>query len=167
MLNAEFAAASCRTPYSAFRAPYLPLPTPHAALRTPHSQTGFTLVEVLLTALILAIGLTVLLSSLSTCLGIMRLARLYDQVEWTLGLGELTYPEPFELSKDVQKDYTVNPDASLTEGFTFERTVDPKTPAEEDKDKLFIVRTRVTWGEGSESDQGHEELVRYVWERDK
>ena len=142
-------------------------PFPSTFHPPPATVAGFTLVEVLLTALILAIGLTVLLSSLSTCLGVMRLARQYDQVEWTLGLGELTYPEPFELSKDVQKDYTVNADSSLTEGFAFERTVDPKTPAEEDKDKLFIVRTRVTWGEGTEAEQGHEELVRYVWERDK
>ena len=117
---------------------------------TCSGRTGFTLVEVLITAVILAVGLTVLLTSLSTCLGVMKLARLYDQVEWTLGLGELTYPEPFEASKDVEKDYTVDPDSSLAEGFTFERSVDKKTPEEEEKDKLFVVRTRVTWGEGGD-----------------
>ena len=131
------------------------------------SRRGFTLVEVLLASLILGIGLTVLLSSLSTCLRTMRLARDYDQVQWVLGLGELTYPEPMEPSKDVQTDYTVDPDSHLFEGFAFERTVDKKTPAEEEKDKLFVVRTRVRWGGNDSSDQASEELVRYVWERKK
>lgn len=134
--------------------------------RRPLSSTrGFTLVEVLLTALLLGIGMTALLSSLSVCLRTMKLARQYDEVEWVLGLGELTYPDPLTASADVQKDYKVDPDTSLQEGFTFERVVDKKTPEEEEKDRLFIVRTRVTWGEGGEDDSAKEELVRYVWER--
>ena len=131
------------------------------------SRRGFTLVEVLLASLILGIGLTVLMSSLSTCLRTMRLARDYDQVQWVLGLGELTYPEPLERSKDVQTDYTVDPDSQLCAGFTFERTVDKKTPAEDEKDKLFVVRTRVRWGGEGSDEQASEELVRYVWERNK
>jgi len=130
-------------------------------------RSGFTLVEVLLASMILAIGLTVLLSSLSTCLSVMRMAREYDKVALALGLGELTYPEPFTPSKDVEKDYTVDPDPSLVDGFTFERTVDPKSLKEKDTDKLYIVRTRMTWGSGTTEQQGHEELVRYVWERSK
>jgi len=131
------------------------------------SRRGFTLIEVLLASLILGIGLTVLLSRLSICLRTMKLAREYDQVQWVLGLGELTYPEPLETSKDVKTDYTVEPDDQLFEGFTFERTVDEKTPEEEDKDKLFVVRTRVLWGEDEGNGRPCEELVRYVWERDK
>jgi len=142
--------------------------TTTSRVRSPrHSRHGFTLVEVLLASLILGIGMTVLLSSLSTCLRTMRLARDYDQVQWVLGLGELTYPEPLEPSKDVQTDYTVDPDSQLCAGFTFERTVDKKTPTEEEKDKLFVVRTRVRWGGESGSEQAGEELVRYVWERNK
>ena len=121
----------------------------------------------LLTALILGVGLTVLLASLSTCLRTMRLARDYDQVQWVLGLGELAYPEPIVTSTDVKTDYTVDPDDSLCEGFTFERVVDDKTPEEEQKDKLFVVRTRILWGETGENDRPCEELVRYVWQRDK
>jgi len=130
-------------------------------------RRGFTLIEVLLASLILGIGLTVLLSSLSICLRTMKLARDYDRVQWVLGLGELTYPEPLEISKDVKTDYTVEPDDQLFEGFTFERVVDEKTPEEEQKDKLFVVRTRVLWGEDEGDGRPCEELVRYVWERDK
>ena len=130
-------------------------------------RNGFTLVEVLLATLILGIGLTVLLSSLSVCLRTMKLAREYDQVQWVLGLGELTYPDPLEPSKDVKTDYAVEPDDQLFEGFTFERVVDEKTPEEEQKDKLFVVRTRVYWGEDEGNGRPCEELVRYVWEREK
>jgi len=136
---------------------------PHSASR----RRGFTLVEVLLTALILGIGLTVLLASLSTCLRTMRLARDYDQVQWILGLGELTYPEPLGTSADIKTDYTVEPDDSLGEGFLFERVVDEKTEEELQKDKLFVVRTRILWGEDGENGRPCEELVRYVWQRDQ
>lgn len=131
----------------------------------PRARAGFTLIEVLLTVLILGIGLTVLLTSLSVCLRTMRLARDYDQVQWVLGLGELTYPEPLAASKDVKSDYTVDPDESLFEGFTFERVVDEKTDAELQKDKLFTVRTHILWGEGDGEGRLREELVRYVWQR--
>ena len=131
----------------------------------PTGTHGFTLVEVLLAALILGIGMTVLLSSLSTCLRTMRLARDYDQVQWVLGLGELTYPEPINTSTDVKRDYTVDPDDELCEGFTFERVVDEKTEEELQKDKLFVVRTRILWGEDGENGRASEELVRYVWQR--
>jgi hypothetical protein len=50
--------------------------------------------------------------------------------------------------------------------------VDDKDPVElgkvaDEQDMLYIVRTRVRWGEGMEKDQSCEELVRYVWERKK
>ncbi len=144
--------------------PNLPPTTYHLP---PASRAGFTLIEVLLTALILGIGLTVLLSSLSICLRTMRLARDYDQVQWVLGLGELTYPEPLQTSTDVKADYTVEPDTELYEGFTFERVVDEKTPLESEKDELYVVRTRILWGEDGENGRSSEELVRYVRQRKK
>ncbi|MFZ4394912.1 MAG: type IV pilus modification PilV family protein [Kiritimatiellia bacterium] len=147
--------------------PFLPPSTVPPSHRPTGSCAGFTLVEVLLTSLILGIGLTVLLASLSTCLRTMKMAREYERVQWTLGLGELAYPDPVVTSTDVKEDYTVEPDSSLCEGFTFERKVDEKTPEEEQKSKLYVVRTRVLWGEGSGDDRPCEELVRYVWQRDK
>ena len=86
-------------------------------------------------------------------------------MQWVLGLGELTYPEPLGTSKDVKTDYTVDPDSDLFEGFSFERVVDEKSEAELEKDKLFVVRTRIHWGEGADDDRPCEELVRYVWQR--
>ena len=130
-------------------------------------RSGFTLVEVLLAALLLGVGLTVLMVSLSTCLRVMRLARDREQVEWVLSLGELAYPDPLDASTDVVTDYTVDSDASFADGFTFERRVDEKTPEEQEKDKLYTVHTRVSWGEGGGDEQSHDEWVRYVWQRDK
>jgi prepilin-type N-terminal cleavage/methylation domain-containing protein len=140
-----------------------------AAPATYLDRSGFTLVEVLLAALILGVGLTVLLSSLSTCMRTMSLAKQYEQVEWALGLGELTYPDPVKPSTDatgVVKDYAVDGDSSLVDGFTFERHADEKTDDELKKDRLFVVHTTVTWGEKDENgNQPQEELVRYVWQR--
>lgn len=139
---------------------------PLTHLRSRSGRSGFTLVEVLLTALLMGIGLTVLLTGLSTCLRVMRLAREYDRVDWTLSVGECAYWRPeLDGTKDVTKDWSVDADSSLTEGFTFERTVDKKTPEEEEKDKLYVVRTRVTWGEGASDEKQTEELVQYVWQR--
>jgi prepilin-type N-terminal cleavage/methylation domain-containing protein len=138
---------------------------PGAVFRTPRSDSGFTLVEVLLTALILGIGLTVLLASLSTCLRTLKLAQQYEQVAWVIGAGELAHPDPLTPSTDVEEDFAVEPDSAIAEGYTFERTVEPKTDAEKEKDRLYKVRVRVSWGEETGGERPHEELVRYVWER--
>jgi len=135
--------------------------------RPARRRTGFTLIEVLLATLILGIGITVLLSCLSTCLRTMARVRDYEQVNLAFGLGELAYPDPLDPSLDVKKDYTVDPDSSLVDGFTFERTVDDKLEEDVKKDPLYIVRTRVTWGEGGDGEKPHEEIVRYVWQRSK
>lgn len=149
-------------------APSAQRPTPGDGSCAASPRAGFTLVEVLLAALILGIGMTVLLGSLSTCLRTMRLARDYEQVQWVLGLGELAYPEPMTTSSDVQTDYTVPADDSLCEGFSFERVVDEMSPQQQEKkEKLYVVRTRVRWGEAGDGERPCEELVRYVWERDK
>ena len=129
------------------------------------NRAGFTLIEVLIATMILAFGLTTLMISLGNCAAMMTLSKQYQDAQYVFSLGELKYP--IQESTDVEKDLPVDPDTDLVEGYTFERTVDKKTPAEEEKDKLFVVRTRVRWGGNDSSDQASEELVRYVWERKK
>jgi len=108
--------------------------------------------------MILSLGLITLMAGVSNCAAMMTLSQEYQQAQYVFSLGELKYP--IEDSDDVEEELPVDPDTELVEGYTFERTVDEK---EEElgvvDDKLYTVRTRVSWGDGSEQ---FEELVRYV-----
>ena len=121
-------------------------------------REGFTLIEILLATLILAFGLTVLMTSLGNCAAMMTLSKEYQDAQYVFSLGELKYP--VEESTDVEEDLVVDPDPDLVEGYVFERTVDEKElDTNEVDDNLYVVRTRVSWGSG---DDQYEELVRYV-----
>ena len=121
-----------------------------------------TLVEVLLAAAILGLGLATLLGSLGHGLAMMRSATEYQEAQWALGLGELLHPmvearEPEELE--------VTPVSDFAEGYTFERTVDPKEESSDiEDDGLYTVRTRLWWGDGSGGRS--EELVSLIWLKD-
>lgn len=124
-------------------------------------RSGMTLVEVLLAATILGLGVATLAGGLANCLAIMRAAREYQEAQWVLGLGELAH-----IMTTVEKieELEVPPDTSLADGFTFERTVDEKDVFDEALDDgLYVVRTRVVWGAGGPAQS--EELVRYVWKK--
>jgi len=122
------------------------------------NRAGFTLIEVLIATLILSMGLIVVMSGLGNCAVMMSLSKQYQDVQYVFSLGELKYP--IDESADVEKDLPVEPDDSLVEGYVFERTVDEKKlDTNEVDDKLYVVRTRVSWGSGENQS---EELVRYV-----
>lgn len=106
---------------------------------------------------ILGLGLSVLLTGLSSCLAVIRVASRFQDAQWVLGMGELEYPMP-ENPEDVMEDVAVSGDDSLAEGYTFERLVEE----DEDEDGLYVVRTRVTWGSGGPG--AVEEVVQYVWQ---
>lgn len=121
--------------------------------------SGFTLIEVLLAAALLGIGMVVLMFGLSQCLSAIRVSARLQEVQWVLGLGELAYPVQDRWGTamtDPELDLAVPADGSLAEGYQFERLVDP----DEDEDGLYVVRTRVHWGAG---EGAFEEVVRYVW----
>ena len=122
------------------------------------SRAGFTLIEVLIATVILAMGLMMLMSGLSNCAVMMTLSKEYQDSQYVFSLGELKYPN--QESSDVEKDLPVDPDTELVEGYTFERTVDKmELETNEVDDMLYVVRTRVSWGTGESQS---EELVRYV-----
>jgi len=122
-----------------------------------------TLVEVLLAAALLGAGLMALLGGLSSCLAVMRASREYQRAQWTLSVGELTYPiRPVE---DIE-ELAVDPDTDLVEGYAFARTVDEKEIVDPNLDDgLYTIRTVVTWGSGGEGQS--EELVSYVWQKEQ
>jgi len=126
------------------------------------NRAGFTLIEVLIATLILALGLIVLMTGLGNCATMMLLSKQYQDAQYVFSLGELKYP--FKESTDVEKDLPVESDSELVEGYVFERTVDEKKlDTNEVDDKLYVVHTRVSWGK--EENQS-EELVRYVRQLD-
>lgn len=115
-------------------------------------RSGFTLIEVLLAVIILGVGFTVLLTGVSRCLAVVKIARNYQEAQWVLDLATLEYPmiagvEP----EDLEVDTVAYPD-----GYTFERVVEE----DEDEDGLYVVRSRVTWTDRGR--HGTEEAVRYI-----
>jgi hypothetical protein len=118
-------------------------------------RAGLTLIEVLLAVLILGTGVAMMLTGAARCLAVMRNSRMYQRAQWALKMGELEHPlvvtnevEELEVTGEVYDD-----------DFTFEREVEEE--AEEDKDGLFVVRTRVRWSDrGSEL---KEEVAQYVY----
>jgi len=122
-------------------------------------RSGMTLIEVLLAAALLGLGLVALLSGLSSCLAVMRASREYQSAQWAMSLAELAHP--MTEIKEIE-DLVVEDDSSLVENFTFSRLVDEKVVVDELKDDgLYVVRTRISWGSGGDGQA--EELVSYVW----
>ncbi len=121
-------------------------------------KRGFTLVESLLAAVILATAVVVLLAGASRCLAVMKSAKNYQTALWLAGLGDAEHP--FVETNDLE---LLTVDKKMHEnGFAYERVVED----DDDEDNLYVVRTRVTWpGRGDRVMQ--EETTRYVWVREK
>jgi len=118
---------------------------------------GFTLLEVFLAVILMSVGFVAMLTAVSRCLAVMRSAKNYQTAQWTLNKGELDYP--LVTTNDV-KTLAVSPH-EYENGFSYSREVED----DDDKDQLFVVRTRVSWADHSR--QMSEEVVRYVLELPK
>jgi hypothetical protein len=117
-------------------------------------------VEVLIATMLLGLGVVTLFSGVSSCLQVMGAAREFQHIHWVFGVGSLQYPvtEAEEL-----EDLVVEPDNSLVEGYTFERSIDEKIiESDGEDDGLYIMRTKVSWGPGSSQ---NEEIVQYIWNK--
>ncbi len=126
-------------------------------------QRGMTLIEVLMGTMILAGGLIVLLTCLSTCIEMIAASKQVQQVQYVFDLAELKYPINEDQLKNVEELVPVSRDSSIVDGFTFERTVDEKDKfADVVDDKLYIVRSIVSWNYGKQS----EEVMEYVRQTD-
>lgn len=122
------------------------------------ASAGFTLLEIMLAVIILGGALSVLYRSIIVNVRMIDVSRERQEVAYVFSLGELEHP--LRDIEDIETDAVVDPDASLKEGYVFERTVDEKPEPEEGvvDDGLYVIRTTVTWGDGRNS----EEIVRYL-----
>lgn len=126
--------------------------------RRKSAKAGFTLLEVILAVMILGGGLTVIYRAIIVNARMVSVSRERQEVAYIFSLGELEHP--LRDIEDIEEDAVVEPDATLREGYIFERTVDEKEEPEEgvEDDGLYVVRTIVTWGDG----ENREEIVRYL-----
>lgn len=129
-------------------------------------RSGMTLVEVLLAAMLLGLGMMTIFTSLSRCLRLMQASRDVQKIQLVFDLGEAKYPlNDIASEEDIEKleieDSNLLEDKDGVE-YTFTRTFDQKEIVDDSafNDHLYTVRTSVSWG--SAEDQ-REEHVRLLW----
>lgn len=117
-----------------------------------------TLIEVLMAVTFLSLGLVVMLTAISRCLGVLIISQQYHKCMWALSAGEADFPL---LAKPGIKpeDYAVAPQDY--DGIQFERIVsDPDEESEDNGVRLLVLTTRLTWhGRGREQ---VEEVSQYL-----
>jgi type II secretory pathway pseudopilin PulG len=114
---------------------------------------GMTLVEVMLAVTILGLGFAVLLTGASRCLGVVKLARNYQEAQWTFSMGEADHP----ILETNAVDEIAVAATTYDNGFTYAREVEE----DDDEDGLVVVRSRVTWS--SRGKEVGEEIVSLLY----
>ena len=117
-------------------------------------RSGMTLVEVLLAVVILGICMLGLMQGISASLEIFNASAYIHEAANVLARGDAEHPMIVE--SDPLVDLVVDPDSSLQEGWTYERTVEE----DEDEDGLFVVRVKIVKGRGGLGME--EEYVRLI-----
>ena len=147
-------------------------------------RKGFTLLEVLLAAIILGVGLTGILVSMSQSQRMMLSATDLETAQEVMDLGEMAYPlEDVTDDKDLDVRETkatelweMISDERLTReqqdkfhGYTWEREALNRNDKEEDIKRLgnlYTVRITVTWGDrGRGSGKKQQESYVTFWRK--
>ena len=144
-------------------------------------RRGFTLLEVMISTIILSIGLVVLLTSFANCQRIMTASRDYETAQYVLSLGETVYPIPTdeqlnmkETAVDELLDDLEIPSSSFSNErreelskYTFMRTVDEVDDEElERSGYLYTLRTVVRWGSTRQREEDRPKLeVLTLWRK--
>lgn len=117
-----------------------------------------TLIEVLMAVSLLSLGLVMMLTAISRCLGVLKVSEQYHKVMWALSAGEADFPL-LRTADAKPEDFEV--EAQDYDGIRFERVVlDPDAESEEKASRLVVLTTRLSWqGRGREQ---VEEVSRYV-----
>ena len=120
------------------------------------SREGLTLIEVMMALMILGIGLSVLISTASRCLAVVKQSRSYETARNLLGRVELE--EPLQLKEKIEPGSEGGSFRDDYNGYRWSRDIE--VVGNED-DGLFKVTSRVYW-----SDRGGEsidEVVTYLY----
>ncbi len=118
------------------------------------SRAGLTLIEVMLTVVILTVGGIVLVTATSQCLGVMRAARLYNHAHTLLARVDLEHPL---FDEDIQVGTERGHFSGAEYGnFEWSRAIEM---VGDEEDRLFEITTRVSWTRRGQA--GFEEVVYY------
>lgn len=134
-------------------------------------RRGFTLLEVMIATIILALGLAVLLTSFANCQRVMKMSQDNETAQYVLSLGETVYPIPSPdlVTGDPLYDEQLNIEETPAEDllddlemsssdlsrerreelstYTFERAVDEVDDEELKRaGYLYTLRTKIKWG---------------------
>ena len=129
------------------------------------SRSGMTLVEVLLAAMLLGLGMMTIFTSLTRCLRLIQASRDIQKMQLAFDRGNLAHPmADIQSEDDIEKLLVEDDDlGDDLENYVFTRTFDEKEKPEDENgfnDHLFTVRTTVSWGEGEDA---REEIVELLW----
>ena len=145
---------------------------------------GFTLIEVLLAAIILGSGLTAILVSMSQSQRRMLSATDLETAQEVMDLGEMAYPledvkdeddldvremRVSELWDKISEERLTSEQEEKFHGYTWERVALNKNDSEEDIKRLgnlYTVRITVTWGaRGQGSGKKQQESYVTFWRK--
>ena len=116
-----------------------------------------TLIEVMLALTILGLGLSVLITTASKCLAVVRQAKNYETARRLLGQLEVEHPLPLE--EEIQEGSEEGAfESGAPEGYRWERVIE-RIGREEDG--LYSVRMRVTWSDRGKS--AGEEVTTFLY----
>lgn len=122
------------------------------------SGRGMTLIEVLMAVAFLSLGLVMMLTAISRCLGVLRISEQYHKALWALSAGESDFPL-IRTRDSSPDDFEVPPQDY--DGIRFERLMeDPDAESDERANRLVVLRTRLSWD--ARGREQVEEVVRYV-----
>jgi prepilin-type N-terminal cleavage/methylation domain-containing protein len=122
--------------------------------RRMRRRAGLTLIEVMLTMVVLGLAGVVLITATSQALGVVRAARLYNHAYQLLNRIELEHPL-FDEDVEEGEEQGSFRDTGLGT-FRWTRSI---AVVGEEEDDLFEVRTRVSWSQRGRT--GYEEVVTY------